>query len=399
VGVYSNDASLLLPTNVLGKRYMVMSWPTLPGVNDAGQALASNFAVVGAEPTPTKVKVHVTARTLAGTGLPAIQAGSDYETTLEQFGVLNLEASEYFGDLTGSTVEAEGRVAVFAGHVCAMAPLSRCKSGKCSYDPTVTCFVDGDCPMIMACDHMEEQIQPLSAWSDRYVVAKLWPRGNAPDVVRVLAAEGDTHVTVTGASVTVPTLGAGKFHEFEIKDHVEVSADKPILVGQFMEGQDAPGSAHNGCYDMLGSPCESTSPGACECYDDTGWPLGTSCVDDTPCSPGDANIGDPSFIVGVPTQQYRTDYVFLVPIKYKSNYVGITAAPGSQVVIDGSPVAASEFKAIPGGTWTVARLPLAAGSHTLTSDTKVGIVVYGWDRYVSYGYPGGMNIEQLTVYQ
>lgn len=399
VGVYSNDASLLLPTNVLGKRYMVLSWPTLPGVNEAGQLLASNFAVVGVEPKKTKVKIKVTARTLSGPGVPEIPKGGTYETELDQFEVLNLEAADYFGDLTGSTIEADGRVAVFAGHVCAFVPLSRCKSGKCSYDPTEPCVTDTDCPFIMACDHMEEQLQPLSAWSDNYVVGRLWPRGNAPDIVRVLAAEDNTHVTVVGANIVIPVLNSGMYHEFEITNNIEVHADKPILVGQFMEGQDAPGSAHNGCYDMLGSPCDPKNPFGCECYDDTGFPIGKSCVDDTACSPGDANIGDPSFIVGVPTKQFRKEYVFLVPIKYKSNYVNITAEPGSTVILDGKTVAASEFKPISGGSWAVARLPLEAGSHTLSSDKNVGIVVYGWDRYVSYGYPGGMNVETLKVFQ
>jgi len=46
----------------------------------------------------------------------------------------------------------------------------------------------------------------------------------------------------------------------------------------------------------------------------------------------------------------------------------------------------------------VARMPLAAGSHRLEGDQTVGLVVYGWDQYVSYGYPGGMNTETLNVW-
>jgi hypothetical protein len=46
----------------------------------------------------------------------------------------------------------------------------------------------------------------------------------------------------------------------------------------------------------------------------------------------------------------------------------------------------------------VTRLPLLAGSHTITADKPAGIDVYGWDFYVSYAYPGGMNVETLAVY-
>ncbi len=406
VGVYSNDASLLLPTNVLGKHYMVMSWPTLPGTNSAGQILASNFAVVAADTATTHVKVTVTAKTLGGGGLPVIAAGGTYETDLEPFDVLNFEAGEGFADLTGSTVDADGRVSVFGGHVCANAPISQCVSGKCSYDKTISCSTSTDCPGIAACDHMEEQIQPLVAWGTSYVVARFWPRGNAPDIIRVLAAENDTHVTVAGASITVPVLAKGKFYEFEISSDVEITADKQILIGQFMEGQDAPGSDHNMCawvddFTLESGPCDSSKPAGdtCQCYSADGLSLNKSCTDDTACSPGDANIGDPDFLIGVPVEQYRGDYVFLVPIKYSKNYVNIVAEPSAQVTLDGTVIDPSKFKPVGTGTWSAARLVVSEGSHSLTSDRKVGVTVYGWDRYVSYSYPGGMNIETLKVIQ
>lgn len=395
--VYSNDASLLLPVNALGKRYMVLAWPSI-GYNPANQMLASNFAVVGVSEKPTHVRIRVTARTLAGGGVPALNAGQTWETTLVRGEVLNIESSEQFGDLTGSTVDADDRVAVFAGHVCANVPVSTCVGGKCSYDPTFSCTKSADCPAIAACDHMEEQLPPLSAWGQHYLVAKSWPRGNAPDVVRILAAEDGTRVTVTPAVTTVPVLNAGQFHEFEIKDHVEIEADKQVLVGQYLEGQNAPGAAHALCVDFFSSePCEKVvGLKMCQCYDVLTDVLSGSCTTQANCSPGDANIGDPSFIIAIPVEQFRKEYVFLVPTKYASNYIAVTAPAGASVTLDGVPV--TQFVTAGKGSFKVARMPISEGSHILSATENVGVVVYGWDWYVSYGYPGGMRTETLKVW-
>ncbi|MBL6974865.1 MAG: IgGFc-binding protein [Deltaproteobacteria bacterium] len=374
VDVYSNDASLLLPTNALGKKYMVLSWPSI-GFNTANQALASNFAVVGTEEEPTAVTIKVSANTLAGTGIPALTKGQTWQTTLEQFEVLNVESQSETEDLTGSWVEADGRVAVFGGHVCATVPVD-----------------------VAACDHMEEQLPPLSAWGDHYVVSKTWQRGNAPDVIRILAAVNDTHVTVTPAVTTVPVLNAGQYHEFETMKDVEITADKQVLVGQFLVGQDAPGTEHVGCWDLFsGQPCEKVGFGAdCTCGGDF---FGDTCYKQSDCSPGDANIGDPAFIISVPVQQFREEYVFLVPNKYASNYLNIIAEWGASVTLDGDPIQAGQFTSLPSQQYVSARMPLVEGSHVLSSDKKAGIVVYGWDWYVSYGYPGGMKTETLQVWQ
>lgn len=400
VGVYSNDASLLLPDHVLGRRYRVLTWPTLGGQNEAGQALASNFAVVGTGTGTVQVSVTVSAAVQAGSGVPAMQAGSTATFALGPFEVLNFEAGKPFDDLTGSIVEATGPVAVFAGHVCAMAPLSRCSAGKCSYDPGKTCTVDGDCPSIAACDHLEEQLPPVRAWGKTVVIAKTWPRGKAPDIVRVLAAEDATHVTVTGAAIEVPVLAEGKFHEFEITNAVVVTADRPILVGQYLEGQDAPGSAHSSCFDETASkPCgdPGPQPSNCTCHQEGQMVTGQACKDDRDCSPDDANIGDPSFLVVPPVEQHQAEYRFLVPSKYRYSYVSVVAPQGTEVSIDGWPVDTKGFVPIAGTSWATARFPVVPGAHVLTCSQKAGMMVYGWDRYVSYGYPGGMNVKILQA--
>jgi hypothetical protein len=391
--VFSNDASLLLPTTALGKVYRVMSWPTI-GSTASGQTLSSFMTIVATEEGNTDVKVTPTAAILMGVGVQTTLANTPRTWTLTKGMVLNLEASALMGDFTGSLIEATQRVAVFGGNVCADAPISKCKASRCSYDPSIACTIDSDCPGISACDHLEEQIQPLGTLGKHYVIARTMARGKAPDVIRVLAAQDGTQITASPAIVSIPVLNAGGWFEFEISDHVELTADKPFMVGHFLEGQDAPYSAHAGCYNgFTGELCE-TSPGSCIC-DNLNQ---NSCTKQSNCSPDDANIGDPSQMMGVPVEQFRKEYVFLVPIKYRNSYVSIVAPAGAMVLLDGVMLGTNVFQTLPSGQWMVTRLPLLAGSHTVTVDKPAGIDVYGWDFYVSYAYPGGMNVETLAVY-
>jgi hypothetical protein len=36
------------------------------------------------------------------------------------------------------------------------------------------------------------------------------------------------------------------------------------------------------------------------------------------------------------------------------------------------------------------------GVHTLLADREIGIVVYGFDRFVSYAYVGGLNLDIIN---
>ncbi len=364
VGVFSNDASLLLPTNALGTTYRVMSW------FQRSDEIASYFTVVPVDPGNTQVTLTVSAPTLAGAGLDALAAGGTTTVTLQQGQVLHVKATGACVDLTGSLVTADKRLEVMGGHECANVPMdATCSTAFC------------------CCDHLEEQMFPVDTWGMHYVLAHLYPRGQAQDTIRVMASAPNTTVTVTGANVTVPTLDAGKYYDFRITSNVEVTANRPILVAQYMEGQTSP----TGCSDT----CDDTGLFGKTCG---GVPIvGKSCNNDTDCCPGVAGIGDPSLILAVPVEQFRNDYVFLVPTKYAYNYVNVIAPAGATVTLDGSPIPVGQFQPIASGTLVATAMAVTEGVHRLSAPEKINVVVYGWDQYVSYGYAGGMNVNTLTA--
>ena len=43
------------------------------------------------------------------------------------------------------------------------------------------------------------------------------------------------------------------------------------------------------------------------------------------------------------------------------------------------------------------RLIIPDGVHTARADEFFGVISYGHDQYVSYGYPAGLNLEDLKL--
>ena len=138
-----------------------------------------------------------------------------------------------------------------------------------------------------------------------------------------------------------------------------LNANKPILVGQFLAAEQAP------------------NPGRAE---------------------GDAGIGDPAFILAVPIRQFRDSYVFLAPDKYERDYVSVAMKKGTTVLLDGASIvglAAALTNDLVGGEWMAVRVPISDGFHTLSCTDTCSVMVHGYDSYVSYGYPGGLNLDDL----
>lgn len=418
VNVYSNDASILLPSHVLGKYYIVMTR------EQTFQELKGFLTVIAVYPGETQVAVTVTAPTLADNGIKHLEPGETITRVLKQYDVLNIETDAYGADLTGSVVLANHPVAVFGGSEASNAPNTNhcCPKGFCEYNQQwleckkstdclcewpknnlkpsidVPCKTNMDCIKYNTCcaDHLEMQMLPVKTWGKEYIATHSYPRGKEKDVWRILAAEDSTLITTYPSQVNAPVLNRGEYVDFESSEHFEIHAKKPILVGQFLSAQDAPEPNIGGVK-----------------------------------QPGDAGTGDPTFILAVPIEQFRKEYVFLAPNKYMFDCVNIIAPADAEIIFDGEKlrkedltfmtikeimsqmkekdikdpmelakqlgVRFGDYGVVGAGKWVVWRLIISDGVHTAQSDKPFGVISYGYDQYVSYGYPAGMNLEDLKL--
>ncbi len=369
--VFSNDASLLLPSHVLGDEYYVMTR------EQSFARLRGYLTVVAIEPRDggesrtTHVSVTVTARTQPGVpGIPALEPGDTFEVDLEPYDVLNIETQAPGADLTGSYIKADRDIVVFGGSEAANAPnTNHCVDidevtgeGVCEYKRDEPCRDNYDCneARLNTCcaDHLEQQLYPVHVWRSHYIATKSFDRGLENDYWRILAKEDDTKVETVPPQAVIPTLNAGEWFEFGSREHFEILSDKPVLVGQFLASEQAP------------------NPNLRDIEEE-----------------GDAGTGDPAFILSVPEGQFRTSYVFLAPDKYEFDYVSIVRPAGHEVFFDDLPVAVEWEPVGDGAEWEVARFAIGDGVHFVQSDEPISVIVYGYDQYVSYGYPGGLNLE------
>lgn len=340
VGVFTNDASLLLPSNVTGRDYVVMSWPHR---SDGFITLRGFATIIATQEGLTQVKIVPSAPVVAGPGVSALNPDTPYLFVLNQGEALNLMTDGAEGeDLTGTTVESDQKISVIAGHECGNVPLG-----------------------ITACDHMESQLFPVETWSTQYVADIFSKRSPSQvDIFRIIA--GDNDVTVT-TSPPVPgyetfKLQRGGWIEFSSADPFMVEADGPILVGHYLTGANYPGSVDfPECELQVGKP---------------------------------EPIGDPAFTLAAPVKRFLSEYAVLTPQGYMQDFLNIIAQPGTTITIDGQPVTAP-FVAIPGTGYSLATQAVSPGIHTVEGDAPFGLTAYGYDCDVSYAYPGGLKLQGL----
>lgn len=392
---YSNDASLLLPLNSLGSEYIVATGDGVVGGDDTdGDGAADTtmpwgaFVTVVAIEDGTEVTVTPTRDLQPGAG---IGGGGDapVTVTLDRFDVLNLESQTVDGadtpagtaNLSGTGVRATRPVAVFAGNVATVVP-----------QPEAPCCAD----------HLEEQIIPLSAWGQRFVVARGMgrraPGDWEPEYLRITggnppAGQDVIHISYAGASPegAPSSLREGESVQFASTDDFIIDADGPLLVTSFFV------SSYYAAPEIdLANPFSMRT-----CFtqgDCNGLPYAAVCVAGAfggTCAP----VGDPSMTVIPPVEQFRSDYVFLTPLDYEFDAITVIVPTGTEVTLDGAPLeAATPIGELGGTSYGAVRRLVSDGTHRLSAAAgrEVGLIVFGMDKDVSYGYPAGLDLEVIN---
>ncbi len=329
----SNDASILLPVNVWTGKYRVAARHHFSGVS-------GYYYVTAREDGTTVTTLPGPGGGFVKLGIPGLQANGTGTFTLNAGDVAAVvtaggNAFDDPNDVTGTLVAADKPVQVIGGHQCVYVPF--------------------DVPY---CDHIEENIFPEETLSTKYLVTPpLVPTGgSAPKVqmVRIVATKPGTNLAFDPPQPGVPTLIASAGAWLEIAGTAAdfgVTASEPVLVVQYMTGQNAGGTA-----------------------------------------------GDPAMTIAVGTEQFRKSYLFHAPVSYETSYVNVVAKTGVAVHLDGADIPAAAFTAIGGTGYSVARSTLSnggSGNHTISSADEFGISVYGYGQYTSYWYPGGSNLTKL----
>jgi len=299
---YTADAAVIFPVGSLDREYRVQTivgWPGEWGVEYMVVATADNTTI---QITPF--------------------GGAPYNVTLNSGQVFQVQST---GDLSGAVVKSLGncsKIAVYSGNVCT-------NIGGC-----------------VACDHLYEQLLPISRWGMNYITVPLV--GKSQDYFRIIANENATSVSINGGAPF--NLSAGQVQQSSSNQPRFINSTKPIEIIQYAQG------------------------GSCD------------------------GVGDPFSVLVPPIEQFINNITFnaFTSSIITSYYVNIVTKTNSTAILtlDGSP---RPFSAVPANpAYSYAQIAISQGNHTLLSDSGFIAQVYGWGSYESYGYCTGFSLKNLN---
>lgn len=330
-----SGATLLFPTNTLGKDYYTLGITQVSNNN-----YSYPFAFVIATEDNTVVEITPSANTQSHL------AGVPFYDTLQTGQVLNL-----LGQLTGTTgVDLTGtrirsvsgigggckKIAVFSG----TGKLSlRCSNTEAS-----------------TADNTIQQAFPSTAWGKKYITV---PTKNMPNnFFRVMVNDPNTVVKLNGTALT--GLVNSRYYQFQANSSNIIEADQSVMVAQFITTQNA---------------CQNT---------------------------GNNGDGDPEMIYLSPVEQTinritlnSTKYAAIQSAKHFINVAIKSSAVGS-FTLDGVNKSSGFSTLSLDPNYSVAQFNVAAGIHTLVSDSGFNAIAYGYGSTESYGYNAGTNLRDFS---
>lgn len=200
-----SEASIVLPVSSLGKEYFAM---TYTGVLQQGEIYPSEFLIVSTQ-DETIVEITVSDETKGNK-----PAGTTFSVELNKGETYQVQAAQSSGDLTGSFIKADKKIALFGGNSWTQVP------SNCTFR-----------------DNLLEQMYPLETWGKKFVTIP--NQHMSYDVFRILAAEDNTEIFING--VNTYTLNAGEFKEYQRSTPAYIESQNPLLIAQFTIGQSCNG--------------------------------------------------------------------------------------------------------------------------------------------------------------
>jgi len=341
----TSDACLVLPSDILGMDYFIMSYNSDGEIESFSNDLTENS-------TPSQFVILATEDNTNITIIPK------EETQFNNRNIQNLTINKGDAylvqarirgtsprtDLTGSEVHSDKPIAVFAGHQRSTIPNEDRGSNPSR-------------------DYLLEQMPPIETWGQNALLIPYQQPTNVTllehDIYRILSGNDDTEIFIN--NVLVDILNKGEFFEGLLTNPAHVRASAPILVSQFKKTSDYGGMSS-------------------------------------------FNLGDPFEMLIPPIEQFMTNYRVINTQAYQTSnsdkvydeqYIIIVATDTSMasVLLDGNPIQLSYFKPIPTTNYFYANVRVGDGVHSISCNDKIGVYVYGYGQANSYGYVGGMSMK------
>jgi hypothetical protein len=74
----------------------------------------------------------------------------------------------------------------------------------------------------------------------------------------------------------------------------------------------------------------------------------------------------------------------------------VYAEMDTSITLDGQSLDGQSWQTI-SGNWRQLTVLVQDGVHRMEGTAPFGVMVHGFDEYVSYGYPAGMNVTNLAA--
>jgi hypothetical protein len=357
-------ASLLIPTSAWDVNYIAVD--AYSAWSDTGGSAFPSLNLVAKEDATT-VTVLPNVAIAGGTGVDPALAHTPVRYALGKGEMLQISQPD---ELTGSPVEADKPIGLWAGHQGMRVPTNAPYA-----------------------DHAEQQIPPIRALGYRYAAASYRPRTEAPErpPYRIVGVVDGARLTFDPPVPGAPaSINLGEVAEFVAPDPFVVDsqdADHPFLLVTYMTGASTVGRGG----DVFGA----------------------------------GDYGDPDFVRIPPSAQYLDQYVFFTDPTYPETDLVVirsrSAFGFADVALDCAGALSGWQPVGTRGEYEFTRIDLVRhawapqgncdnGRHQISSAAPFGLFVWGWGswetdvvrdmysntRAVSYGYPAGENIAPIN---